>query len=87
MTVEIGYAFVSGALVAAATFTGVSLPALLLALPAGVERGLFLAGAVLGASAFTVRVVHVLWRFPRSAGEQPLPGRRSGRPERTRQDS
>ena len=79
MTVEIGYALVSGVLVAAATFTGVFLlPALLLQLPGGVENVLVRVGAALGALVFTVRVVHVLRRFPRAAEERRLPPLRSG---------
>ncbi len=86
MTVETGYALVTGVLVAAATFTGVLLPALVLRLPSPAEDLLFRAGAVLGALAFAVRVVHVLWRFPRAAGERRLPGQPS-QPGRTSPDS
>lgn len=76
MTVEIGYALVSGVLVAAATFAGVSLvPALLLQLPGGAERVLFRVGTALGALVFTVRVVHVLRRFPQAAEGRRLPPR------------
>ncbi|MFF9689533.1 DUF6332 family protein [Streptomyces sp. NPDC014623] len=87
MTVEIGYALVSGAVVAAATFTGVLLPALLLELPDGAEDMLFRAGAALGALAFTVRVVHALRRTPFEAGERRPPPVRPGRPGRTSPDS
>ncbi|MEU1215514.1 DUF6332 family protein [Streptomyces sp. NPDC005791] len=74
MTVEIGYALVSGLLVAAATFAGVFLvPTLLLPLPGGAERVLFRVGAALGTLVFTVRVVHVLRRFPHAAEERRLP--------------
>lgn len=86
MTVETGYALVTGVLVAAATFAGVLLPALLLRLPGPAEHLLFRAGAVLGALAFVVRVVHVLWRFPRGAGDPPLP-RQPSQPGRTSPDS
>lgn len=80
ITVEIGYALVSGVLVAAATFTGTFLlPALLLRLPGGVEHVLFLVGAALGALVFAVRVVHVLLRFPRADEERHLPPFRPGR--------
>lgn len=71
MTVEIGYALVSGFLVAAATFAGISSPAFFLDLPVGVGHFLFGGGAVLGAAAFVIRVVHVLWRFPRSRSDLP----------------
>ncbi|WP_327121242.1 DUF6332 family protein [Streptomyces sp. NBC_01341] len=86
-TIETGYALVSGAFVAVATFIGVSLPALLLELPDTGERLLFLSGAVLGAPAFVVRVVHVLLRFqqrPGPRGEQPV---QSSQPGRTSPDS
>ncbi|MDF6022670.1 DUF6332 family protein [Streptomyces sp. JH34] len=83
MTVEIGYAFFSGALVAAATFAGVFLPAMLLDLPNGAEGVLLRVGAVLGALAFAVRVAHVLWRFPRTAEERRLPSVQPSRPGRT----
>ncbi|MFF1461980.1 DUF6332 family protein [Streptomyces sp. NPDC058330] len=83
VTVEIGYAVVSGCLVAAATCAGVCLPALFLDLPAAGERFLFMGGAVLGAVVFAVRVAHVLWRFPRSTAGLP---RRAGRPGGTRPD-
>ncbi|MBM7439718.1 DUF6332 family protein [Streptomyces sp. HB132] len=83
MTVEIGYALFSGVLVGAATFTGVSLPALLTQLPDGAERMLFRAGAVLGLLVTAVRVVHVLWRFPRAHEERRLPPVRRSRPGRT----
>ncbi|MFF2730775.1 DUF6332 family protein [Streptomyces sp. NPDC058008] len=73
ITVEIGYALFSGGLVAVATFVGVSLPALLLDLSDGWDRGLFRAGAALGGLAFATRVVHVLWRFPRAGEEGRLP--------------
>ncbi|MFD6276207.1 DUF6332 family protein [Streptomyces sp. NPDC060209] len=87
MTVEIGYALVSAALVAAATFAGVFLPALLLDLSDGAEHMLFRAGAVLGAVAFAARVVHVLWRFPRAAEERRLPPVQPSQPGRTSPDS
>ncbi|MFE7747993.1 DUF6332 family protein [Streptomyces sp. NPDC057428] len=63
-TIETGYALLSGAFVAVATFIGVSLPALVLELPVTGERLLLRTGAALGAAAFAVRVVHVLRRFP-----------------------
>ncbi|MFJ8857763.1 DUF6332 family protein [Streptomyces sp. NPDC102451] len=87
MTVEIGYALVSGVLVAAVTFAGVSVPALLLRLPGSAESVLFRAGAVLGALAFVLRAVHVLWRFPRAAEERRLPPVQPSQPGRTSPDS
>ncbi|WP_329034933.1 DUF6332 family protein [Streptomyces sp. NBC_00178] len=86
-TVETGYALVSGAFVAVATFVGVSLPALLLELPDTGERLLMWTGAVLGALAFVVRVVYVLLRFRRRSGihggQLVRPGARGGRPNVT----
>ncbi|MEU1127978.1 DUF6332 family protein [Streptomyces sp. NPDC005899] len=87
MTVETGYAVVSGALVAAVTFAGAVLPALLLHLPGPGERLLFRAGAVLGALAFVVRVAHVLWRFPRDEECLRVPAAQPSQPGRTSPDS
>ncbi|MEU0157477.1 DUF6332 family protein [Streptomyces sp. NPDC006261] len=71
MTVEIGYALVSSAVLAGLTFAAASAPALLLFDPGRTARtmvlGLATAAAVL---AFAVRVVHVLWRFPRREGRR-----------------
>ncbi|WP_406388153.1 DUF6332 family protein [Streptomyces sp. NBC_00887] len=87
MTVEIGYALVSGALVAAATFAGIFLPALFLDLTSTGERVLFRIGAALGSLTFVVRVVHVLWRFPRAPHEQRVPSAQPSQPGRTSPDS
>ncbi|MFC8225992.1 DUF6332 family protein [Streptomyces sp. NPDC057287] len=87
ITVETGYALVSGALVAAATFSGVFLPAVFLDLPSGARHLLFRAGAVLGALVFVARVVHVLWRFPRASEKRRLPPGQPSQPGRTSPDS
>ncbi|MGW0788012.1 DUF6332 family protein [Streptomyces sp. NPDC002911] len=88
ITVEIGYALVSGVLVAAATFAGVFLlPALLFQLPDGADRMLFRVGVALGALVFAVRVVHVLRRFHRAAGERRLSPLQPSQPGRTSPDS
>lgn len=87
MTVEIGYAVASGALVAVATCAGIVLPALFLDLMPTVERILFRVGAALGFLAFAVRVVHVLWRFPRAPHELPVPSAQPSQPGRTSPDS
>ncbi|WP_228034082.1 DUF6332 family protein, partial [Streptomyces spongiae] len=57
ITVEIGYALFSAAFAAAAVFGVVAGPALLFALPGGVERALVLCGLALAAPLFAVRVV------------------------------
>ncbi|MER6191010.1 DUF6332 family protein [Streptomyces cyaneofuscatus] len=86
MTVEIGYALVSSAVLAGLTFAAASAPALLLFDLGRTARmvvlGLATAAAVL---AFVARVTHVLWRFPRREGRRldgpaPAPDRsaRSG---------
>ncbi|MFF5724523.1 DUF6332 family protein [[Kitasatospora] papulosa] len=87
MTVEIGYALVSGAVVALVTFAGIFLPTLLVDLPNVAERVLSRTGAALGAVAFALRVIHVLWRFPRTAGGRRLPPGRPSRSGRANLDS
>lgn len=78
ITVEIGYALFSGVFAAALGFGAVAGPALLFALPAGVELALRAAGAVAAVLLFSARVVSVLVRF-RQAGQAVRP--RRGRPE------
>ncbi|MFE9644714.1 DUF6332 family protein [Streptomyces sp. NPDC006365] len=79
MTVEIGYALCSAAVVAVLVFGAVSGPALLFDLPAGAEDLLVMAGCGLAVVVFFVRVVSVLVRFQR--GPQP------SQPGRTKPDS
>ncbi|MET9480776.1 DUF6332 family protein [Streptomyces sp. NPDC006638] len=60
-TVEIGYALVSAGFVACLVYGGLYAPVWYFGLPGGLAR---VAGAAAGIT-FVVRVVHVLWRFPR----------------------
>ncbi|MDJ0381198.1 DUF6332 family protein [Streptomyces sp. G-G2] len=65
ITIEIGYAFVSASLAAALAFGAVAGPALAFTLPDAVTRALKVAGGVLAAVVFLLRVTHLLWRFAR----------------------
>lgn len=87
MTVEIGYAVVSGAVVAGATFAGILAPSLLLDLPRAGDRLLFALAAGAAVPAFAARVVHVLWRFPRGAEGRRVPSGQPSQPGRTSPDS
>ncbi|MER6012226.1 DUF6332 family protein [Streptomyces bluensis] len=73
ITVEIGYALFSAAFAAAVVFGVVAGPALLFALPLGVERMLVLFGPALAAPLFVARVVSVLLRFHRRASAVAVP--------------
>ncbi|WP_340384225.1 DUF6332 family protein [Streptomyces sp. SS7] len=79
ITVEIGYALFSAAFAAAVVFGAVAGPVLVFELPDVVARLLPRAALAPAAAVFVVRVVSVLWRFPRAA--QP------SQPGRTRPDS
>jgi hypothetical protein len=90
VTVEIGYAVVSGALVAGATFAGIFAPALLFDLTPAGEHLLFRIGAIATVPVFAARVVHVLWRFPRigrSLEGRRMPPAQPSQPGRTSPDS
>lgn len=90
ITVEIGYAVVSGALTAGAAFAGIFAPALLFDLTRAGEHLLFRIAAGTAAVVFVLRVVHVLWRFPRAARElegRRLPPSQPSHPGRTSPDS
>ncbi|WP_228978921.1 DUF6332 family protein [Streptomyces sp. DH12] len=63
MTVEIGYAVVTGTLLAAAVFCLLAVPLLLLDLARPVRRGLLVTASGAAGLAFAVRAVGVLWRF------------------------
>ncbi|MFF8386581.1 DUF6332 family protein [Streptomyces kanasensis] len=73
-TVEIGYAVVTGALLAAAVFCLVASPVLLLEPSRAVRHGLLVAASSAAGLAFAARAVRVLWRFG-----HPYP--RRGRPD------
>lgn len=75
VTVEIGYALLSGAVAGALTFGALAGPKLMFTMPYGIERGLLVAGASLGTVVLVVRVVTVLWRFGRDRGQPSQPGR------------
>ncbi|MEV5678532.1 DUF6332 family protein [Streptomyces sp. NPDC052179] len=87
ITVEIGYALVSAAVVAAVTFAGICAPALLFELTHHGERLLLGIGAGAAALAFLTRTVHVLWQFPRTAEGRPVPADQPSQPGRTSPDS
>lgn len=74
ITVEIGYALFSAAFAAAVLFGAVAGPALLFALPDGLETVLLRTGLVLAPVVFTARVVGVLVRF-RGRAQPSQPGR------------
>ncbi|MEU2390919.1 DUF6332 family protein [Streptomyces sp. NPDC007369] len=65
ITIEIGYAFVSAGFAAALVFGAVYGPALAFALSPATESGLAVAGGLLAAVVFVLRVTHLLWRFAR----------------------
>ncbi|MFF4231769.1 DUF6332 family protein [Streptomyces sp. NPDC001820] len=77
ITVEIGYALISATLVAALTFGAIAGPKLMFTMPYAAERGLLFAGLAAAGIVFAVRVVTVLWRFPRAPGQPSQPGRTS----------
>lgn len=71
MTVEIGYALVSAAMLAGLTFAAASVPGLLLLDLGRTARAVVLGVATTAAAlAFAMRVVHVLWRFPHREGRR-----------------
>ncbi|MFI1016921.1 DUF6332 family protein [Streptomyces sp. NPDC020965] len=77
ITVEIGYALLSAAFVAALAFGTIAGPKLMFTMPYAVERGLLLAGGAAAVIIFVIRVVTVLWRFPSPADQPSQPGRTS----------
>ncbi|MEU0276426.1 DUF6332 family protein [Streptomyces sp. NPDC006307] len=72
MTVEIGYALLTGVFVAAGLFCLVAAPVVGLDLDGGAERSVLVAAAVTACLGFVARVVRVLWRFGggRAAGPE-----------------
>ncbi|UQW99910.1 DUF6332 family protein [Streptomyces sp. RerS4] len=78
VTVEIGYAFVTGCLAAALVFAAGCAVAWLLPLPGrAAGNAVVVAGTVLAGVVFVVRVVRVLWRFGRR-GPGAGPGAKTG---------
>ncbi|MFF0290572.1 DUF6332 family protein [Streptomyces sp. NPDC005262] len=71
MTVEIGFALVSAAFLAAAAFVAVAMTTVYLDLPRTAEHVLDRIGAVVAAVVFIARLVDVLWGFPRRGGRRP----------------
>ncbi|MFK0253816.1 DUF6332 family protein [Streptomyces sp. NPDC090445] len=65
ITIEIGYAFVSACFAAALVFCAVYGPALAFDLSPTAEGALAVAGGLLAAVVFVLRVTHLLWRFAR----------------------
>ncbi|MER5279955.1 DUF6332 family protein [Streptomyces sp. NPDC002809] len=92
MTVEIGFAVLTGALLAAVAFVAVCAPALL-ASGGGVGPGLPVAAAAVAVLVFVGRVVDVLRRFSRRDTEREVGGRgpllpdQPSQPGRTSPDS
>ncbi|MFF3906684.1 DUF6332 family protein [Streptomyces sp. NPDC001848] len=78
ITVEIGYALCSAAFAAALVFGAVAGPALAFGLSGGTRHMLVASGIAVASALFAARVVSVLARFGRGAGDQPSqPGRTS----------
>ncbi|NGO79829.1 hypothetical protein G6045_29840 [Streptomyces sp. YC504] len=77
ITVEIGYAFLSGACLAVLAFAAVAGPGWIFDFPLGVRKVLVTIGTVLALLAFLVRVITVLWRFQNATRQPSQPGRTS----------
>ncbi|WP_405837397.1 DUF6332 family protein [Streptomyces sp. NBC_01518] len=75
MTVEIGYALVSAAFLAAVVFGVLAGPVLLFELPDSVGTLLERVAIVLVPVVFFVRVATVLYRYRQGAGQPSQPGR------------
>ncbi|MFK0234488.1 DUF6332 family protein [Streptomyces vinaceus] len=67
ITIEIGYAFISGCFAAVLVFGAVYGPALVFDVSPAVGAVLTLAAGVLAGAVFLLRITHVLWRFGRRA--------------------
>ncbi|MFK0049335.1 DUF6332 family protein [Streptomyces sp. NPDC090741] len=65
ITIEIGYAFVSGCFAAALVFGAVYGPALVFDVSPTADAVLTVAAGVLAGAVFLFRITHVLWRFAR----------------------
>lgn len=85
MTVEIGFAVLTGAVMAAGAFAVVCVPTVLLAPRGGLRSVMLTVAAGVAGLVFVGRVVDVLWRFGRRDGAVELgragpAGRSAGRP-------
>ncbi|MET7788715.1 DUF6332 family protein [Streptomyces sp900116325] len=93
MTVEIGFALVSAAFLAAVAFVAVTMATVFLDLPRTAEHVLVRIGAVVAAVVFVARLVDVLWGFPRrgrrgpAATHRPQTPSQPSQPGRTSPDS
>ncbi|MFI8434830.1 DUF6332 family protein [Streptomyces sp. NPDC079020] len=87
ITIEIGYAVVSGVVVAALTCAGIYLPAVFLGLTRTGGQPLFTIAMGFAALVFLARVVHVLRRFPRPDEGLRVPDVQPSQPGRTSPDS
>ncbi|MFI6144176.1 DUF6332 family protein [Streptomyces sp. NPDC051109] len=65
ITIEIGYAFLSGCFAAALVFGAVYGPALVFEVSPAADAVLTVAAGVLAGTVFLLRITHVLWRFAR----------------------
>ncbi|MEU9086138.1 DUF6332 family protein [Streptomyces sp. NPDC048357] len=65
ITIEIGYALVSGCFAAALVFGAAYGPALAFSLSPAADRALAVAGGIAAGAVFLLRIAHVLWRFAR----------------------
>ncbi|KOU24747.1 hypothetical protein ADK52_12940 [Streptomyces sp. WM6372] len=65
ITIEIGYAFVSGCFAAALVFGAVYGPAQVFDVSPTTDAALTVAAGVLAGAVFLLRITHVLWRFAR----------------------
>ncbi|MGW1770396.1 DUF6332 family protein [Streptomyces sp. NPDC002104] len=65
VTIEIGYAFVTGCFAAGVVFAALYGPVLAFDLSPATGRILATVGGVLAATVFLLRITHVLWRFAR----------------------
>ncbi|MGR8011981.1 DUF6332 family protein [Streptomyces hypolithicus] len=81
MTVEIGYALLSAAVLASVTIVAVGAPAYLLGASPALGKVMLVAAGVLAGVVFVLRVVHVLWRY------RGAPGTQTSQPGRTSPDS
>lgn len=76
MTVEIGFAVVTGALLAGVLFCLVAAPVPLFGLEGAAARGWLTTAGAAAAAGVLGRVVRVLWRFGGAAGGAAEPVRR-----------